>query len=542
MTTSPGDSLSDVTDAGTHAPFTPASVDERRAQNDIVRVLADFQTGLESLKTLHAQRESLQQELISQRDELVERDRLLESQRAGLEADRAEVKRREDAAREECRWLRSQCSVLADLADEFERLWHADRAAWGELWITSESHRAHALTAEARASQAQAALESVSGLPGELERERQTLDALTRELAEAKGRFAGETSRREDESRRADEAEAALAASRAKLEALAQGVASLRDDLARARKEADHLRATPRGKGDEFNARRRTRLSRYRQALRRTLSKVRKASDAVGKRMEQADKIIAQRADLMQVRTRVLDAERRVQKAAARARGSVMFLCTALGLAVLGTLSWAAARQVAPATFIAQATLKADGRGRELNKAELAEWEQFHLELLGDPMFHEIAAERFMRQGLASLATPAAVSGLLTSSVHADSLADGELTLFLQGKGSDSTRRTTEALAASVASFANAAQQRRIDGGATIIPSPAKVDTSPLDHTRTFYAIGMMAISTLVCAFVGGTIWKRMAYAKSRFEADSLVSGALDEAAWADIERPEPKR
>lgn len=296
--------------------------------------------------------------------------------------------------------------------------------------------------------------------------------------------------------------------------------------------ENARLRAFGPGRCDEFNRARRTRLANVRSALRRQAKKVRMASEALGKRMEQVDQVLAQRADLAQARHRIIETERRVQKAATRNKAGVFCVCLVASLCMLAGLSWVIAREVAPATYVAEASIRADGRGRDLNDAELEEWRRYHLELLGNPMFQEAAAERFMRQGFTSLGTASSVAAMVNTSIHADSMAPGEITLLHTGSGQDATRRTLEAFTASLASFANAAMQRRIDGAATVVPAQARVDVAPTDRTRSIYALIILGIGVLG---VGGTsivVWRRLASAKSSFENDTQIAGILEETRW----------
>jgi hypothetical protein len=173
------------------------------------------------------------------------------------------------------------------------------------------------------------------------------------------------------------------------------------------------------------------------------------------------------------------------------------------------------------------------GGGRELNDAELEEWLRFHKDTLNDPRFHEEAAQRFARAGRADLGTGAAVAGLISSSVVTDSVLPGEMKVELQFRGRDQARRTLETLTAALASFANAAQQRRIDGGATIVPAAASADDTPTDDTQMYYALAIMGGGVLVAGFIGLAIFRKLASAKSAFEQDSHLASVLDEARWS---------
>ncbi|CAG0965507.1 hypothetical protein PHYC_00961 [Phycisphaerales bacterium] len=537
MNTSPGsnDNLPEVSEQGVGPRFTPANGEEQRTHDDILRVLADFQAGLQSLKSLHAQRESLQAELLAQREELSARERVFADEREALEAKLAArgeellAKDREFEAQRE-RFERDR----AALARQDEE----SRAAVQEASASErEARRVEREELEKRCEELELRASAGENHAMELERERGHAEELQRALSMAQGALASEKARREELEQRCEQLGTLTAQheKRAgelvpKLAQASSEIESLRADLERAKRE-------PVKRDGGFMARRRARLAEYRRAVRRQVLKVRKASEALGKRMEQVDQLLSQRAEMAQARQRIIEAEHRLERSKAKGRAAMVTLCSVAVVAMLGALSWVLAREVAPATYVAEVTLKADGRGRDLNEAELEEWKRYHMELLGDPMFQEAASERFARQGMLKLGTPAAVSGLMTAWVHADSMAPGEIRLNLTGRGKDETRRTLEALSASVASFANAAQQRRIDGGSTVIPVPAHVDDSPVDNTQVYYALTMMGVGTALAGILAMTVWKRLSSVKSRFEHDSQVASVLDEARWADVNR-----
>lgn len=519
----PHDNLAEVSEQGSGPRFAPRNSAEQQTHDDILRVLSDFQAGLQSLKALHAQREALQAELLAQREELARRDRVFEEQRAAFERQVQELERArsEQSARE--RALEARTSELEAAVREHEARQGTSRTERDELEARCES-------LEIKAAEG-------ANLAMELEKERSHAEEVERALATAQGKLASETARRQEQEKRAEDAETRAAQNEKRAAELTAKLAQAQAEIETLRGALERARSAPRAKDTGFMARRRERLAKYRKAVRRQVLKVRKASEALGKRMEQVDQLLAQRAEMAQARQRIIEAEHRIERSKAKGRTAVVTLCSVAVVAVLGALSWVLAREIAPATYVAEATLKADGRGRELNEAELEEWKRYHMEVLGDPMFQDSAAERFARQGMLKLGTAAAVSGLITSTVHADSMAPGEVRLSMTGKGKDATRRTLEALAASVASYANAAQQRRIDGGSTVIPEPARVDDSPIDNTQTFYALAIMGVGTALAGMLAMMVWKRLASVKSRFEHDSQVASVLDEARWADVGR-----
>jgi hypothetical protein len=168
---------------------------------------------------------------------------------------------------------------------------------------------------------------------------------------------------------------------------------------------------------------------------------------------------------------------------------------------------------VALATFVATAELAADGRGRTLQPGELQEWQNYHEKMFADPRFHQMAAERFQRLGMASVGTPTDVKRLVEERIRWR-LNPGQMALHLQGQGSRNTERMLNTFAAAFASHANAAQTARTDGGVTRVTQEARTGDEPIDNTRTYWALAMMGIGTSICFFVATALWKKLAGAR----------------------------
>lgn len=594
----PDDSQTNFPEQGQAEAFEPRTPEEHRAKDDILRVLADFQHGLESLRVLHQQRSELQAQLLEREtelarhsDELRERDERLAAQRADFEAasallnehqeeltkareahaarerelqDAAESLRarlgtsehaEQDTATDNSR-LRDELatcqSALADarqradalerdlsaaatqagasesrlgeaeqqiarfteLAAEFEALWHVERHCAAGLTAALQHAINHAETSSR---------EEAAELRARLKTRDEEFTELEAVLEQLRDRFKAELGKVRDARARADAAEHSV-------RERDDRITELTAKLAQADMNRASARAVPRG--DEPTARRRERLRRLRAALRAEHRRLRKGEEVLSKRFEQIEHASKARAELAAVRDRVIAADRALQRRTARSKASVSVLAILGSLSLLGALSWAVARQVAPAMFVAESTVRADGRGRELNDAELEEWLRFHKDTLNDPRFHEEAAQRFARAGRADLGTGAAVAQLISSSVVTDSTLPGEMKMELQFRGKDQARRTLETLTAALASYANAAQQRRIDGGATIVPAAAASDDQPIDDTQTYYALGMMGAGVLAAGFIGLAIFRKLASAKSAFEQDSHLASVLDETRW----------
>ncbi len=328
-----------------------------------------------------------------------------------------------------------------------------------------------------------------------------------------------------------------------RLEEAAARVAQLENELARAarapRAEGDeesprlHLApATGGWRSPESLARRDERIRLMRRLVRDQADKVRKGSEALRRRYEQTEQVLKQRAELASARQRIIDAEQRLQNAKAKTKSSVLMLSAVATVAILGGLSWALAQQLAPARFMATSMIAADGRGRELNTKELAEWKTYHEKVLNDPRFHQMAGERFARVGMAELSSPAAVKQMIDSRLNADQRNPGEMVLTLTGYGSTRTERELDVLTVAFTSQANAAQTARVDGSVTKIAQASKTGNEPLDNTRLYWALAMLGAGLVVCFGTAILLWKKLAGEKTKFEHDTQVAQLLDDAKW----------
>ncbi len=412
-----------------------------------------------------------------------------------LSAQLADANERERLAREALAAQKRAAESLLELSREYEALWLLELEAGAER---------HAAAAQPVANNDDAELVSViEGLKTRLKSEIEARQSARQEAQAAQ-------SERDQAAARASRAEEQLRKARAQGGAPPPAFASLE--------------------------RRRKRLRVYRDLVRKQAIKVRKAGEAVKRRYEQTDQILSQRAELAAARNKVLEQERRLSSNKAVSRAAVFVLCAVTILGLLGGMSWAVSREIAPATFEATSVVKAEGRDRELSEAELHEWQKFHEETLADPRFHEAAAERFRRQGDPALSTPAAVTELVTTRVTTESNADGELRIRLKGKGAEPTARTLETLTAALLSYANSGNGRRVDGGASVAAQTATAGAEPIDKVRTLYALAMFAGASLLALVCTIFVWKRLAGAKTAFEQDTEIEAVLDEKRWV---RPE---
>lgn len=430
---------------------------------------------------------------------------------------------------------------LRGVVEEYERLWLLELEHSAGLTRELDATRTSAAQAQAAMAERAQDVANASQAGGSSEE----IAELEKIVEALKTRLRKEMATREEAQQIAEAAAHDLTAAGDALRAAEQRADEADKIVVRLREELAKARTRSSGSVDpelaQRLAHRRERLRKYRSAVREQATKVRKASEIVKKRYDQAEQVLAHRAELAAIRERVIDADRRSQAGRARTRAAqIMFFAVAI-VALLGGMSWAISSQVAPAAFMAEATLSADGRGRELSSAELAEWESFHEGVLKDPLFHEAAAERFKRLGLMQLASPVAVREVIDSSITTDDSRPGELRVRMIGAGAARTERVMEAFTAAFASYANSLQQKRIDGSATKVLKPASVSGDPIDNTRTYYALGIMGAGLVVVFAAALAVWSKLARAKTSFEMDQQVAAALVGTQWADLVKPDAR-
>ena len=277
---------------------------------------------------------------------------------------------------------------------------------------------------------------------------------------------------------------------------------------------------------------RRQRLLRMRELVKRETGKLRSASEALHGRIKQCEQLMAQRIELVQAREAIEAAGRRVERSKSRSRTAATMLCWVSTAAVLLLASWLVAGSVRPGTFVATAVLVADGHGRDLTAPDRAGWQSYHEQLLTDPQFHEMGAERMLRRGIITLGTPGSFAEMMTRNLTAMSATDGELTLELREQGGDRTARILDTVVTALASYANAAAQRRSDGAATEIKQPAKPGASPIDRQREIMTAEIWLGATALVTVLSLVVWRKMVRDKATFEALSRASDLLDESRW----------
>ncbi len=545
------------------------SAEVAAARDEVVRLRTALEERESALEARGVERE---------RERAAWEARLEELRAAGAAAQRRAVELESRLAEERERWERA----LADAAEERERLEtrvreqtaaltelsagaDAARARVEELTsrltqtedrlraaeAAAERSRAHVEAVEKRAAHAERLLQDFqSQMAGEAAAAAEPLARLSRELDEAAAerdvlrRRLGEATERVKalESRLSEDRRAMTEAA----EAREQELRSLRDRVRTLEEELSHARAAARGGGvaasqpgaDPRHASwlelRRRRLARYRRAIASQASKVRKAGEALQRRYEMCEQILAQRAELVAARQTLAAAQAAIERrrAGGRAVGVVCFLV--LTLATLAGASWALAWSFFPGTYIASVTLRADNPSRTLNDAELSEWTRYHADQLTDPQFIAFAAERMQARGIASLASPGALTARLESDLRHGSAEPGTLTIELTGEGAAATARQLTQIAAALASFANDRRFTRADGAATRVEGEVGL-VGPFDRSRLYGAAVIFALLSILVLGLMIFIWHRLASAKAMFDGEQALNEILDDERWPDI-------
>lgn len=366
------------------------------------------------------------------------------------------------------------------------------------------------------------------------------LNAKLQVAAEKLQEFAGLLESRESADPRAAEAlhkalslndqlQAKMREQQAALSRLEKENRSLREQSAGVRRGV----AAP-GGGDAFNQRRRERLSRLRVALREQTRKVRRANALLQERFDQCERLLSRRAELAAAHQAIQQQRERAGRAQARSATVGVMLAFAATLAVLLGLSWVLAEKVRPGEYAAFAAIEANSTERALSERELSEWQTYHEQLLKDPRFVETVADLLKRRGIASLATPGALSAYLDGSLTMESPGDGRINVELRGQGATRTERVLDTVVVAMARTGNRTRGRRMDGATTVVVEPAAAGRDALDQTRLTYAGSIFGGGFLLTSCLGLVVWKRMAASKSKFEHDQQLEALLTEARWTD--------
>lgn len=445
-------------------------------------------------------------------EELTERCRSLENRLSEQDSRQSEQARADLATRQQAiDELTGRCRALEQrLAEQQRELAARDQSA-NEV----ESRLDAAATALAKAVT-------------ERDQGREELERQKQHAAELQSRLAAAAKELKQTGAARDETAAALAKASAHAQELAARVGALQEQSETLRRQA----ASRAARVDAGMQKRRERMRRCRQLLRERSSKIRQASEMLKARHQQYEQVLSMRGEVITAKRAVDALQKKVQAASARTRAATAVFYLAGLVAILGGLSWAITRQVVPATYVARAVIVPEARGRTLNETELADWQSYHENLLSDPQFIELAAERMGRRGIATLATPGDLNAELDKSFDHQSAQNGQLVLELRGRGADRTQRILDTYVTALVSQANASKEHRTDGASTTISEAAKCESTPIEDPRPLYAAGVLGGSTVVFLLIGGLIWGRLAAAKQKFETEARIDEFVESPDW----------
>ncbi len=278
---------------------------------------------------------------------------------------------------------------------------------------------------------------------------------------------------------------------------------------------------------------RRARLRRYKRLLHNEATKIIQAQEALRKRRDEADKILAERAKLVKLSHSLKKRQKKlaVSKARTGAIAAVFFLTATVG--IVGALSWAISAQVAPGQYVATARIAAETRGRGVDEGDLEAWQSYHEQLINDdPQLIEMAAERMQSRGIEELAAPGDLRARIKQDLYSHSERHGVITLELRGQGPDRTQRELDTYATTLVARANAARAQRGDGIATAIEQPAKPSETPLDSERLQVAGMIMGGGSAAAILFGTVIWSRLSRSKRKFDEEQERANAIDQIDW----------
>jgi predicted nucleic acid-binding Zn-ribbon protein len=488
-----------------------------------------------ALDSAHKEHEAAVKQLRERTDELEKRletertGRGVDSQRsgkteqelaaalAGAETARKELAEARVAAQKSQDELTAAIACCRDVFEEYESLWKHEviehlrtRVALGA--VEQSLAQREATIAEYEAQQASQPEPSPVLAPANTEQ----TDALTERL------------------RKACEA---LVQLRDERQELTERISTLESELDRTRKLLTQAKSSPAPAASQgaFPAqvkRRRDRLGFVRKLALERSKKIKKAEDALATRFEACERILSMRQELAEARELITAAQRKTERHRAGGKTAALAFYGTAAAALLGVISWFGTQAMIPGQYAAHALIAADSKGRSLGPGEYAEWQTFHENMVTDPAFMEVAAERMTRRGITELGKAADLAQEAKKSLSAIGGNDGELKLEWRGQGAERTQRILDTLVTALASQANAARERRVDGSVTAIKLASTAGTERLDTDYRMIAAGVWGGSMILIFGFGTLIWRRLANAKATFEGSVTVDAALDVRRW----------
>ncbi len=451
--------------------------------------------------------------------EAQERARTLEAQMTRREAElTARVRTLEEAVRQAAqrgRDMEAREHELSETASELKE----QRALMQEAKSAALAEQDRALADREK---------ELSAMRMSLEAQRERLDeeakALEAEKAEIKEGKAPALSQGvnarllEDRESELEKSRDAVEADRSRLTAMMEQVRKDREDLARERQTLD----LDRDRGAAMTAMsqaidealagckvRRDRLRRVREALRERWVRVEKAKEAIRERARECEKVLAQRETLQRAQKEVEEQSRQVEVRAGKSRAASATLRYVVAVAILGAISWAVAGQVAPRTWVLNATLAADPQDTEGSGAQREAWSAHALELAHDPRLIQEAADRLKRRGMAEFANPAALGSHLEGAMDIAPGGPGSLTVSVTDTNLGRAHRRVETYVASFVALANDSRSRLPEQPATLVAESPVKDPAPVNDERLLYAGAMWGAASLLAMFFAWALWAR---------------------------------
>lgn len=276
---------------------------------------------------------------------------------------------------------------------------------------------------------------------------------------------------------------------------------------------------------ETFLVQRKERLEKYKSILTSQSRKVLAAKNALQKRHEECESILAQRSKVLKEAAEVAQQRRLVNAKAARSTASILVFFTFATIGLIGFLAWAVAGQVAPAFFATRVVLAAEARGEEPSTETLTTWTATAEKMVEDPELMALAAERFAARGMNDLATPTAVAARFRPGGDLTYMTDqaGRLTVELRGQGAELTSRQLETFALAAVALANARRDASGDGLPTIISEPVKAGSEPIKDSRLLYAATLSGPGMIIAGLLGFALFKVLQRGKKSFETHMAV-------------------
>ncbi len=281
-------------------------------------------------------------------------------------------------------------------------------------------------------------------------------------------------------------------------------------------------------------ATRRRRLNAVKDVLRQREAKLRAVSDHVRERYEQAEEVLAARAEIEKAKNLIIEVRQKgnaLQSRAAKASAAKIVALSIGALGILAGLSWAVANAVSSPTYAARSVIVASGGDRDLTEAQQQEWTNYLQSFVKDPGLLTSAAERMTRRGITSLGDYKTLKDRLDKDLDVSWDNTGQMKLELRGQGGAKTVRELETYITALVSEANATKERRADGAMTVVIEDANVNLGPVVDRRPIAAGLIWLVSSLASLVAGALLWARLNKAHDKFNEEADIDHIMERTA-----------